>query len=252
MNVGCYLPPTFSEFCAVLRINPVPADFEPNYAGFQVAERRGEWVVDDVVKLVIDITLVEVGHVQALVSKSLNIEEILKKSDNIYTFKKSFWFLKSLTEEKIQTDSSAKFDWNKIKSYFRSFNRARKAGEDLENKRSRLLSLMNLLETKYKAESERKILSPHRNILLKRKELARNIFPHNIVDVYNRAQASSKTLRTIDKGVRVQIGLGVDSTFIPKKINRESVVLDDKTTPSKKVDKSMLYVAGWSLNGEEL
>ena len=50
----------------------------------------------------------------------------------------------------------------------------------------------------------------------------------------------------------MQIGLGVDITFIPKKINRESVVLDDKTTPSKKVDKSMLYVAGWSLNGEEL
>lgn len=111
--------------------------------------------------------------------------------------------------------------------------------------------MVKLLEAKYKAESEREILKPHRHLLLKRKELARSIFPHNIVDIFNRVQASSKSADTVDKRSRVQIGLGLQSTFIPKKIKRDSVVLDEKTTPTKTTDKSILYAAGWSLKPDE-
>lgn len=252
MKVACYLPLTLNDFCAVLGVKPVPLQLEPDYAALQVAERRGEWVVDRVVSFASVITIAEDNSVHALVSQKLNMEEVLKKSDNINTFKRYLWFLNSLAAEKIQADRFAKADWSSIKSAFRLFNRARKTGEDVDRKKSKLLNVVKLLEAKYKAESEREILKPHRHLLLKRKELARNIFPHNIVDIFNRVQASSKSAGAVDKGSRVQIGLGVQSTFVPKKIKRDSVVLDEKTTPTKTTDKSILYAAGWSLKTDEI
>lgn len=251
MTVSCYLPPTFVEFCTALGMNSVPVYYEPNYAGLQVAERRGDWVVDGVVKLAAEITIAEDESIHAMVSQKPDMGDVLRKSDNINTFKKNLWFLKALTDERIQTDRFAKADWSSIKSAFRLFNRARKAGEDADRKRAKLLNVVKQLEAKYKAESEREILKPHRHLLQKRKELARNIFPYNIVDIYNRAQASSKSAGAVDKRSRVQIGLGVQSTFIPKKVKRDSVVLDDKTTPTTTTDKSILYAAGWSLKPEE-
>ncbi|WP_426935120.1 hypothetical protein [Pseudomonas fulva] len=251
MNVGCYLPPTFEDFCKALGMTSVPVYFEPNYAGLQVAERRGDWVVDGAVRLATEITIAEDKSIHAVISQKPDMTEILSRSDNINMFKKNLWFLKSLTDEKIQTDRNAKADWSSIKSAFRLFNRARKAGENIDSNKSKLLKVVKELEKKYKADSEHEILKPHRNLLHKRKELARNIFPYNIVDIYNRAQASSKSAGAVDKRSRVQIGLGVQSTFVPKNVKRDSVVLDDKTTPTKTTDKSILYAAGWSLKPEE-
>jgi hypothetical protein len=47
----------------------------------------------------------------------------------------------------------------------------------------------------------------------------------------------------------VQIGFGLESTFRPRKIERDSVILDEHTTPIEKASKSIIYVPGWSLSG---
>lgn len=47
----------------------------------------------------------------------------------------------------------------------------------------------------------------------------------------------------------VTIGLGLESTFKPKKIKRDSVVIDAHTRSSATHDKSIIYAAGWSING---
>ncbi len=71
MNVGCYLPPTFEDFCKALGMTSVPVYFEPNYAGLQVAERRGDWVVDGAVRLATEITIAEDKSIHAVIPKSL-------------------------------------------------------------------------------------------------------------------------------------------------------------------------------------
>ncbi len=48
-----------------------------------------------------------------------------------------------------------------------------------------------------------------------------------------------------------RIGLGMESTFKPKPVRRDDVSLDERTSALPKVDKSILYVPGWSLATEE-
>ncbi|MNJ08353.1 hypothetical protein D3C77_24630 [compost metagenome] len=47
----------------------------------------------------------------------------------------------------------------------------------------------------------------------------------------------------------VTIGLGLESTFKPKKIKRDSVVIDSRTRSTSTNEKSIIYAAGWSING---
>lgn len=46
-----------------------------------------------------------------------------------------------------------------------------------------------------------------------------------------------------------RIGYGLISTYKPRKIDRESVVLDSHTTAKEKGNKSIIYTPGWSING---
>ncbi|MBP5947955.1 hypothetical protein [Pseudomonas sp. P9(2020)] len=47
-----------------------------------------------------------------------------------------------------------------------------------------------------------------------------------------------------------RIGLGLESTFKPKKITRDEVVLDAQTTAERGQEKAVLYSAGWSLSDD--
>ncbi|PHX39727.1 hypothetical protein AO263_34610 [Pseudomonas sp. NZIPFR-PS5] len=47
----------------------------------------------------------------------------------------------------------------------------------------------------------------------------------------------------------VKIGLGMESSYKPRKIDRQSVLLDQNTTTKFAHDKSILYTAGWSIDG---
>ena len=46
-----------------------------------------------------------------------------------------------------------------------------------------------------------------------------------------------------------RIGYGLVSTYKPRKIDRESVVLDSYTTAMEKGNKSIIYTPGWSIKG---
>ena len=48
-----------------------------------------------------------------------------------------------------------------------------------------------------------------------------------------------------------RIGLGLESSFKPKKVKRDEVVIDAHTTAKARADKAILYVPGWSLNEGE-
>lgn len=61
---------------------------------------------------------------------------------------------------------------------------------------------------------------------------------------------TAKQLRSYKKkgtGSGGRIGLGLESSFKPKKIKRDDVVLDAQTTAHATAAKSILYVPGWSL-----
>ena len=47
----------------------------------------------------------------------------------------------------------------------------------------------------------------------------------------------------------VKIGFGLESSYKPRKIDRLSVHVDENTNAMLVEDKSILYVAGWSVNG---
>ena len=47
----------------------------------------------------------------------------------------------------------------------------------------------------------------------------------------------------------VTIGLGLESTFKPRKIKRESVVIDAHTQSTSTYEKIIVYAAGWSISG---
>lgn len=50
------------------------------------------------------------------------------------------------------------------------------------------------------------------------------------------------------KGEGGRIGLGLKSSFKPKKIKRDEVVLDLQTTPDQGKEKTILYAPGWTLS----
>lgn len=66
-----------------------------------------------------------------------------------------------------------------------------------------------------------------------------------------RAKGPATTLKRSGnkKSVIVQIGFGLASTYKPKRIDPESVVVDENTKPDVKPDKSIIYVPGWSISG---
>ncbi|MDD2038716.1 hypothetical protein NP572_19675 [Pseudomonas putida] len=47
----------------------------------------------------------------------------------------------------------------------------------------------------------------------------------------------------------VRIGLGLESTYKQRKVDRDSVVIDEHTEADEKPEKSILYTAGWSAKG---
>lgn len=50
------------------------------------------------------------------------------------------------------------------------------------------------------------------------------------------------------KGEGGRIGLGLESSFKPKRIKRDQVVLDSQTTANQEQEKSILYAPGWTLS----
>ncbi|GLO06573.1 MULTISPECIES: hypothetical protein [Pseudomonas] len=65
---------------------------------------------------------------------------------------------------------------------------------------------------------------------------------------------AAKQLRSYKKkgiGAGGRIGLGLESSFKPKKVKRDDVVLDAQTTAPASTDKSILYVPGWSLSEDQ-
>ncbi|WP_147480966.1 hypothetical protein [Pseudomonas caricapapayae] len=247
MNVGCYLPAKCEDFCTILGIGIVSTEFEEIYAGIQVAERRNEWVVDRLIDLAVQMTKSEDRYILKAMTEELDTDYVLDNSYDIYSFKNNLWFLKSLTDERIANEPFCRGRWNKIKLRFREFNQARKNRKELESKKKKLLNLIKAVEAQFGPDTEKLVIKLQSEKITKRKAFTRNIFPYNIVDVFNRVQAERKSKSEIDSGARIQIGLGVQSTFKPKKISRDSVVLDDKTTSKDKVDKHILYPAGWSM-----
>jgi hypothetical protein len=252
MKLECYLPDNFEAFCTKLGVKPLPVGFEPDYAGLKLAEKRGDWVVDRSINLAIELTKYEDHFILRAMVDELDMVSVLQDSHNINSFKKNIWFLKSLTEDRIENEPFCKGRWNKIKVRFREFNKARKNGNMLDSKKSKLLNLVKTLEIQFRLDSEKLITKAHNDKLVKRKSIARAFFPHNIVDVFNRAEAERRLKGDESSKARVQIGLGVQSTYIPKKIKRDSVVLDDRTTSKTVHDKHILYTAGWSLTPDEL
>lgn len=61
--------------------------------------------------------------------------------------------------------------------------------------------------------------------------------------------ATTPKKRRNNKSGIVQIGFGLESTYRPKRIDPESVVVDEHTTPETTPDKSIIYTPGWSING---
>ncbi|KTB91607.1 hypothetical protein AO073_01665 [Pseudomonas syringae ICMP 11293] len=250
MNVGCFLPPKFEDFCSVLGAGNISTEFSEIYAGIQVAERRNEWVVDRLIDLAVRITESEDYYIFKAMAEKLDTDYVLEHSYDVYSFKKNLWFLKCLTDERIENEPFCRGRWNKIKLRFREFNQARKSGKEIESRKKKLLNLIKTVEAQFGPDTKKLVIKLHNEKLAKRKDLARKIFPYNIVDVFNRVQAGQKSNSEVISGARVKIGLGVQSTFKPKKISRDSVVLDDKTTSRDKVDKHILYPAGWSMKQE--
>lgn len=56
--------------------------------------------------------------------------------------------------------------------------------------------------------------------------------------------------KKLGKSTGGRIGLGLESTFKPKKIARDEVVLDAHTTGDRGQEKAVLYAAGWSLTDD--
>ena len=54
--------------------------------------------------------------------------------------------------------------------------------------------------------------------------------------------------KKITKGEGGRIGLGLESSFKPKKIKRDEVVLDLQTTGDQVKEKTILYAPGWTLS----
>lgn len=50
------------------------------------------------------------------------------------------------------------------------------------------------------------------------------------------------------KGEGGRVGLGLESSFKPKKIKRDEVVLDLQTTGDQVKEKTILYAPGWTLS----
>lgn len=47
----------------------------------------------------------------------------------------------------------------------------------------------------------------------------------------------------------LKIGLGMESSYKPRKIDRQSVLIDENTRSKLAHDKTILYTAGWSIDG---
>ncbi len=47
----------------------------------------------------------------------------------------------------------------------------------------------------------------------------------------------------------LKIGLGMESSYKPQKIARQSVLIDENTRSKSTHEKSILYAAGWSIDG---
>lgn len=70
-----------------------------------------------------------------------------------------------------------------------------------------------------------------------------------IKELYPKLQVRSANSKNRPGYQPVKIGLGLDSTYQQKKVDRDSVVIDAHTEADEKPDKSILYTAGWSIKG---
>lgn len=252
MNVGCYLPPSYEEFCAVLGVKIITTQYRATYEGLQLAERRNDWVLDKVKALVSDITRAEDAHELAVTSSNPSIAQILDQVTTAKMLVARVWYLAVFNKYRISNDFHVRTDWNDLCKSFSAFKNARKKGKPFDSFKGKLLNHVKTLAKKYRPECEYEIHKPHRIKLKKRLEITRDLFPLNIVDIHIRASVRSKSDEMKGMKKLVKIGWSMQSTYKPKKVNRDSVVLDDKTTPTKANDKHIVYVPGWSLKPEEI
>lgn len=252
MNVGCYLPPSYEEFCRVLGVTTIPSQFRATYEGLQLAEQRNDWVLDKVKALVCDITRTEDARELSVMSANPNIAQILGEVTTAKMLVAKIWYLAIFKKDRISTDFYVRSNWGALCKSFNIYKKARKNGKPFKSQKSKLINLINEIGEKYRPICVNEILKPHLIKLRKREVIARDLFPLNIVDIHARCSVRSKSDEM--KGMKdlVQIGLGIKSTYKPKKVDRNSVVMDDKTTPTKAHDKHIVYVAGWSLKPEEM
>ena len=81
----------------------------------------------------------------------------------------------------------------------------------------------------------------------KPKKLSR---PQKKSEVFRAKSPSTQSQRGLGKKSEiVRIGLGLISTYKPKRNDPAPVVLDEHTTPGTKPDKSIIYTPGWSIYG---
>ena len=252
MNVGCYLPPSYEEFCTVLGVKTIPSQYRATYEGLQLAERRNDWVLDKVKALVSEITKAEDFKDLSITKANPSIAKILDDVTTAKMLVAKVWYLAIFNKDRVSTDFFVRTDWDALCKSFAKLKKSRKDGKSSESDKSRLINLVNTLAKKYRPECENEVQIPHRMKLRERQEIARDLFPLNIVDIHARAAVRSRSDETKGMKKLVQIGLGTQSTYKPKKVDRDSVVLDDKTTPTKMHDKSIVYVPGWSLKPDEL
>lgn len=218
----------------------------------QVAEQNNAWVLDKVKALVTDMTKAESFTDLSLPKSAPNFSRILDEANTVQMIVSNIWMLRVFNKQRIASDFFVRKEWDTLCQCFSAYKSAMKAGKPSDSHKSKLMNLVKALAKKYRTESAVEIEKPHREKLYKRLKLVRDIFPYNIVDLHARASVRSMSKET--KGMKniVQIGLGTQSTYKPRKVDRDSVVLDDKTTPGRPYEKSIVYVPGWSLKADEI
>jgi hypothetical protein len=138
-------------------------------------------------------------------------------------------------------------------------------GNDLDAARKKLCSVLEDVYRYYGAGSSGELEKKYYIILRKRTQHMYKLFTKREAGVQHQTRARADTkgdrmrrliseLKSNNDDVSYKnlprIGLGMESTFKPKPVRRDDVSLDECTSALSKVDKSILYVPGWSLASE--
>lgn len=129
---------------------------------------------------------------------------------------------------------SLKLDWRAIK-------RMEAAGVSPYRHLCDLVIRMNELDNFFRSQHNGQG-TPRRLLFEEQMERVRALFPTMPTIVIVKPKRGEITKP-------VKIGLAMESSYKPRKIDRQSVLLDQNTTAKFAHDKSILYTAGWSIDG---